>query len=394
MSRMLSVMSLLVVAGSASAVMIQPGDIVFIEKVTNNDSKIKFLDYSALATYEVLDAPGKRLSAMEIDTNGNFYAVNANTPLVVNASSLYRFGYASLLGPLVGNPQTNFSDVVVSGVSDLRAPGEAVFDPATNQLIFPNNNQNLQSTPDERQAIIGVNVTTGVVSTLAQDPTGNGGNFLNTPNFRQPNGITTDPTGVGNYLFVSPDGSDFLVPSIVPGGGGPQGGTLWRLNGETSGSGATLVKDLASPDIVSAVGRGLGFQLSMEPIPGENALLLTDAGDGDGTDAGIYRIDFNPDGSFASIALILSEANFPAMAVPGDIVYNPFTGKFVVGSQSLGANIGDFIFEMNADGTGVNILASNVQAGDFIIVTNNIPAPGAAALLGLAGVAGLRRRRA
>lgn len=390
MKRALTVLTLLTIAGSASAGPIQPGDIVFIEAVSANDSRIQFLDYSALSLTELVNAPGKRLSAMEVDAAGNFYTVNANTPLVVNASSLNRFSPNAMFGPLFASPQAGFTDFVINGASDLRAPGEAVFDAATNQLIYPNNNQNLQSTPDERQAIIGVNVTTGVVQTLAQDPTGNGGNFQNTPNFRQPNGITTDPTSTANYLFVSPEGSNFLVPSIVPGGGGLQGGTLWRLNGEASGSGASLVKDLAGPDIVGAIGRGLGFELSMEAIPGQNALLLTDAGDGDGANAGIYRIDFNPDGSFLSITTILNETLFPAMAVPGDIKYNPYTGKFVVASLSLGANLGDFIFEMNADGTGINVLATDIRSGDFIIV----PAPGALAVFGAAGLVGLRRRRA
>jgi len=378
-------------AGTSFGGPISPGDIVFLSGQLNNAS-IQFLDYEALAVTQLVNAPGKRLSALEIDQSGNFYAVNANTPLVLGASSITRFAYGDLFAPLSGGSEATFADQLVLG-GLLRAPGEAVFDPATNQLIYPNNNQNLQNTAAEHMGIIGVNVTTGVIQTLALDPT-NLGNFDQRPNFRQPNGITTDPTGTANYLFVSPEGSLFDVPTIVPGGGGLQGGTLWRLNGEAAGSGATQVKDLAAPDVVAAIGRGLGFELSMEAIPGTNSILVTDAGDGNGVGCGIYRIDLNPDGSYNSIHTILNETLYPAMAQPGDIVYNPYTDKFVVSSFSNGANVGDFMFEMNADGTGISVLVPNMRATDFVIVTNNIPTPGGIALAGAALLVSFRRRRA
>ncbi|GAB4518724.1 MAG: hypothetical protein Tsb0013_22800 [Phycisphaerales bacterium] len=67
----------------------------------------------------------------------------------------------------------------------------------------------------------------------------------------------------------------------------------------------------------------------------------------------------------------------------------------VIFSSNPGANI-DFVL----DGPGVEVdggtlFAKSVPtAGGFDIVITDVPAPGAAALLGLAGVAGLRRRRA
>src|SRR5690606_32590561 len=136
---------------------------------------------------------------------------------------------------------------------DLRNMGEAVFDAASNQLIYPNNNLNLQSTPGEVQAVLGVNVSTAAVQQIVVDSSA--GNF-DTPNFRQLNGITTDPTGVGSYVFNSPNGG-----TINPLGNDPSftGASLWRLSGTSApGATASLIIDLAGPEVIADIGKPLG----------------------------------------------------------------------------------------------------------------------------------------
>ena len=386
MGRIVSVMTLLAIAGSASAYTLGPGDMIFNRNLGNpNDSSIEFFDYSSAGITQLQSALGKRLGGLAADNSGNLYDVDAPTPLVIpSVTTVYKFSTNGLLSVLDGAPQPGFGNIVATG-GDLRNPNEAVFDAASNQMIYPNNNQNIQSTPDEVQSVLGMNVTTGAIQRIVTDTSAN---FLDLPNYRQLGGITTDPTGAGDYLFSSPDGGTTIPP------GNNQaltGASLWRLSGTSApGATASLVVDLAGPVVLGQLGKQLGFSLCIEAIPGQNALLLTDVGDINGVGSAIYRIDLNGDGTFNSISTLIDQTSFPGLAQVGDVVYNPYTGKFVAASLTYGSVVGDFIFEFNPDGTGVNVLANNVRAGDFVFV----PAPGALAVLGAAGLVGLRRRRA
>ncbi len=388
MSRIVSVVSLLAVAGSASAYMLGPGDMIFNRNVNGNinDSSIEFFDYSSTGITQLQSALGKRLGGLAADNSGNLYDVDAPFPLVVpSVSTIYKFTTNGLLSVLDGAPQPGFGNVLSSG-GDLRNMQEAVFDAASNQMIYPNNNLNLLNTPGAVHAVLGVNVSTGAVQRIVEDSSGG---IFDIPNFLQLSGITTDPTGVGSYLFHSPNGG-----TINPAGNDPSftGASLWRLNGTSApGATASLVVDLAGVDVFNDIGKYLGFTISVEAIPGENAILVSDVGDAaTGIGSAIYRIDLNNDGTFNSISTLIDQTSFPGLAQVGDVVYNPYTGKFVAASLTFGSVVGDFIFEFNPDGTGVNVLATDVRAGDFVFV----PAPGALAVFGAAGLASLRRRRA
>jgi len=96
------------------------------------------------------------------------------------------------------------------------------------------------------------------------------------------------------------------------------------------------------------------------------------------TDA-IYRIDTDADGNATGLSLILD-----GLMNPGKIVYDRFTDTLVFGEIE-----NDSISRVNLDGTGLTVLATGVDPRGFYIV----PAPGAAALLGLGGLAAIRRRR-
>jgi hypothetical protein len=390
MNRIVSVMSLLAIAGSASAYTLSPGDMIFNRNIgTINDSAIEFFDYSSGTITQLNDGTGKRLGALAMDNNFNLYDVNAPFPLVApSVTTIYKFTANQLLSVLDGAPQPGWGNVLATG-GDLRNPNEAVFDAASNQMLYPNNNLNLQSTPDAVQAMLGVNVTTGAVQRIVEDSSSGA---FDIPNFQQLGAITPDPSGAGNYLFASPNGG-----TINPLGNDPgfTGASLWRLNGTSApGATASLVMDLASAAVISDIGKPLGFTITLEEIPGENALLLADVGDAaTGIGSAIYRVDLNPDGTFNQITTLIDQSSFPGLAQVGDVAFNPYTGKFVAASLTFGSVVGDFIFEFDTDGTGINVLANGVRGGDFVFVSDNIPAPGAVTMLGVAGLLGLRRRR-
>lgn len=123
---------------------------------------------------------------------------------------------------------------------------------------------------------------------------------------------------------------------------------------------------------------------------------------GDNMNRSIYAATVNAtnDGfdSFVEIADLdaIAAAAGVRLANIGDIEYDAFRDKLVF-TQAIGLSVlepGEFagigrIAEINLDGTGFNVLADGIYVSDLTI----IPAPASAALLGLGGLAAVRRRR-
>lgn len=99
----------------------------------------------------------------------------------------------------------------------------------------------------------------------------------------------------------------------------------------------------------------------------------------------IYKLQLNPVGGVASIALIAS-----GLDQPENMIYNPFTNKLIIDEVGELDPTRTRISQINPDGSGYEVLANGFHARGFEIV----PAPGTLALLGLGGLAAARRRRA
>jgi len=100
----------------------------------------------------------------------------------------------------------------------------------------------------------------------------------------------------------------------------------------------------------------------------------------DGFTNAIYRVGVDSNGDYVSMDQIVDGLDNPTA-----IEYNPFRDSLIF--HEIGA---ETISEINLDGTGLTLLESGVVSARGIYI---IPAPGAAALFGLAGLAATRRRR-
>lgn len=99
----------------------------------------------------------------------------------------------------------------------------------------------------------------------------------------------------------------------------------------------------------------------------------------DGHTGAIYGISQSDPGDLSTLFQVVS-----GLTRPNDIIYNPYTNKLVFTD-----NFDMTISQMNLDGSNIEVLVSGVDSRGLYIV----PTPGATALLGLAGLAGIRRRR-
>ena len=158
--------------------------------------------------------------------------------------------------------------------------------------------------------------------------------------------------------------------------------------GEAPAAGAPVTADSASGLIIgNVVGAAIGNTLG----PG-----------------GTGPLGFNLEGV---PAVPSAPTNFPELGGAGEAV---FLGRYTVDGGTIAGTIsvavpqpGDdfatFGFDVdstagapvfNGNGSGLGLYLRDIGQGSFDIYLTDIPTPGAAALLGVAGLAGIRRRRA
>lgn len=198
----------------------------------------------------------------------------------------------------------------------------------------------------------------------------------------------------GNYLEREPGQNSYLVTSLNGGvGGGASDGrasTLWRFTPDISNpanSTMTLVHDFTGGDAASTQAQIRG--ITAGPNAGEYFITNTNTAGAFGPfgTPGVYRLLLDGSGNFQSLTFITGQ-----VLEPEAIKYNPFHNKLVVGSTIDQNNDGvpdGGIYQMDLDGSNVELLLANTHARGFSIV----PTPGAISLLGLGGLAMLRRRR-
>ncbi len=378
MNKTISILMLAALAGTAIAA--NPGDIVFTDQ---NDTSIKLLaspgSGNTLST--LVSLPGLpfgadgslwRPAGITADASGRYYF--ANQDFNTTTQSHVNNGIWAV-DDIFGTPTVSS---FISSPQD-SYPFDVDFDAANNGLVW---NQNPWRFDGESV------------------PDGLNGSYINSPanlQFHAENTAGPRPFYEGGVFMVKdPNSSDYFCTALNGGVGAGVGdsstSTLWRLSPNFANPGAstlTLVKDFTTDP---ALANPMRWLRGITAVPGTNDLYvtntLTDHQGNLGATTGVYKITLNPDGSYASMTLINS-----GILLPEAIEFNPYTGKLVIASFNDANNNGladdGIIYQMNLDGSGLEILAQGVHARDFHIV----PTPGALALLGLSGLIAIRRRR-
>lgn len=348
----LAALTVVALAGTVSA---RPnGDVIFALETPTDTIGLWDSGSNTSSTIVSFADPNVRLAGLLLAPDGNLYASDGPDLFETNSTSRI----IRIQNPLSGAP-------ILSNLTfgnSIYNPVGLAWHPGTNGIIVGNSPGGDRFPVPRVDGFIHVSTPGGVQTTLYNE-----GSFPPPrPGFSASSYLTNDPQGSGDYYVTA-----------IEGGAGPagqgEGSQIYRfhVNNDLTNS-LTLVVDLSNPAVTGLPG-SLTFVAGITSRPGSNELYVTDRF----TNA-IYRVLLNGDGSFNSIAPILT-VGAPSTEC---IIYDPFNNKLVFDTT-------DGIKRVNLDGSGLQTIVPGVHARGLAIV----PAPGTAIGLGLLGLVTLRRRR-
>lgn len=365
-------LSVALVAGMAVAAHAQSlgFTVVYSDQISDTIGKVESVGVTeSLVDFRSFQSDADtRLSWLFQGPDGNWYVGNAPVPISNPSNhSIFRvnnlFGTASVSTFASGEPIQN--------------PVGMIYDSASNSIIGINNpSQPISQT--KRDGIFKADFNTGVTNVVFDEPDIT---TTLTPRWDTGHHIIRDTT-TSNYIVTCVNGGTF--------GGTPQidsaGSTLWYFDSSTNS--VSLLADLST---ALPGNQPLSRLTGVTQAAGDNDLFIcnTEFGNGDGA---IYRVLRNDvTGAYEGLTLVLD-----GLTQPEQIIYNPFNNTLIVNERANydGAN-GEpagtaRILEIGLDGSGLRTLASGVHARGLAVV----PSPGTLAMVGLAGLAAARRRRA
>ncbi|MCC6429006.1 MAG: hypothetical protein IT435_19575 [Phycisphaerales bacterium] len=352
------------IASGANAAAV--GNIVFTSKT--NDA-VMYYNNGVTSTLVSFADPDVRLAEVFRAPTGDWYVDSGPFPVDTsnNKSALYKIDNVFAAVPVVSTVKQGF---------DMANPEGMVWYNGQNNILYANNAQSEYGNDSAvHRGVRSVNVTSGVDVNSYQQT------FISTPTVRTANDILQNPYG-GNddfYLVAINGGNvDFSSADAA-------WSTLWHYSVD-SGTKAGTPSLMVNLGDTSATGlaKPLTFVRHATIKTASNEMFVVNAALDiqDQSMNGIFKITLNPDGTFGGISMIFQD--LVNALRPDNVEYNPFTDKVVFSDEPTGA-----IYQINPDGSGFELVVAGVGSRGFYFV----PAPGAAALVGLAGLAALRRRR-
>ncbi|MBL0922699.1 MAG: hypothetical protein IBJ10_11315 [Phycisphaerales bacterium] len=352
-ARSLAAAAALAAAGSAHAIGL--GDIVFVDVTGDTVNSYRYGPAARFIEHTFADASNEINLAQIRRVNGSWYVNSDNVP-IQNPSVAQIFRIDNLFGA------SSHSTVFAS--HPLQRPIGLDYHRGSDTLIAINNAPQADQLPVEFEGILGVARDGSSAGFIFDEDVGNPTN----PRYKAGNRITKDPYDADRFYVTATNGGagdtgvgpDTVRPSQI-----------YTLDMANDGSGTlTQLVDFTSTATTLTFVRGITSAIGQD---GFVDLYITDSF----ADA-IYRVDLDANGDFAALSLVANVED------PGEIQYNKYTNTLVFGQIAL-----DTLSQINLDGTGYQVLATNVSPRGIWIV----PTPGAGALIAVAGLVGLRRRR-
>lgn len=361
MKKTFALLAVAALAGSASAVNV--GDIIYTDLTNNNIATVPGLGGGVTTLIDFPGALGSGAFRMGgiVQVGSRFYVSNGPAP-TQNPSDSSILAIDDLFGTPVVSTWV--------GSDPVQNPTDIEYDSQADALVWIQNPFGPVA-QGKKDGIFSRFLSGGGVVESFTEPAVNGA----TPRYEAGTYMTKNPIG-GGYYNVALNGG-FLAGGPNPAGDNVSPSTLWK----TSIDPVTLNATLSLAFDFGTLAPGLVQVRGITAIPGVSALFVTEWLEGK-----VYRIDLNGSGDVVGINAIAS-----GLANPEAIEYNPFTGKLVISEEANKVVANQKISQINPDGTGYQVLVGQTHARGFTFV---VPTPGAAGLMGVAGLVALRRRRA
>jgi len=349
-------------AGAATAGMFSAGDFVYTANNTDSIRGFSFAGGSSSNLLSFNDPDGLTYRLADIQQINGSYYVNSGfgMPDTEGPGRLIRI--ENLLSGAGTFSDLAFGDPLQNGIG-------LEYNAMTDQILVVNNTAlTMNQTAPNRDGIIGVDRVSGATTQRFLEDV----NTPVRPTYAAGTYITQDSNDANVYYTANVNGGAFMDDMSNEG----ISSQIYRV--EVDGSGATAVSRVVDFDgSVGAFGP-LTFVVGMTSARGQDG--LTDLYVTDINTDSIYRVDLDANGDFVGVDQIVSGLDAPQV-----IEYNAFRNSLIF--HEIGAQP---ISEVALDGSGLTVLENGVVSARGIHI---IPAPGAAGLFGLAGLAAMRRRR-
>lgn len=361
--------------------------IVFNTSDTRNNTApgtqdfIGLIDTAAPGSFSTLFTNGDADSRLKriINIGGDSFLVGDSPfPSSTNTGSIFRFD-----GLLGGAP---VQSTVLGGGGFLLDPEGIAYNASSNYFVFNNNPAGTGTNPNATDGVYVANLDgsglTQVFQENAADPF---------PRFQAGTELRQSRSNENVFWAVSLNGgTDGASDSF-------RSSAITRIDVDANNfSNSTVSTTIGLDMATTGLDRDLNFVQGFTEDNDGN-LYFANA-----QNASIYKAVLNANGDgFDSVELLAnvgdeSETAGLRRGGVGDLEYDPFRNKLVFAQVVISAallpgeqqGIG-YISEIDLDGTGYNLIQDGIYINDLTI----IPAPASAALLGLGGLAAVRRRR-
>jgi uncharacterized protein (TIGR03382 family) len=366
-----AITALLATTGVASAQFTSPGDILF---TTDNGGSIRnisgFAPGGSLTLWTATEFADTELAGIDLGPNGNFYVADGRNPIpgpdIVNSGIIE-------VTDLFGTPSSSY----ITRGNPLQRPIGLKYDATTDRLLTISNPGT--TNPELFPRIDGIFSVTTDGSTV--DPVFIEAAANPRPRFQAGSYLTPDPNSNDWWAASTNGGQDSGPPPNI------RASTINRLQFNPGTNDYTLESSPSTIDLsASATGAPVTYNdlRGIAALPGDNGgtdLFFTDA-----TQNVVVLLELDASDNLISLTEIAS--GFQGI---GTLEYNPFSNQLVFVDDDI-TDDSKRVWSMNLDGSGLTLL-HDTEPDQDIRGLYIIPAPGTMALLGLTGLAAVRRRR-